>query len=129
MNITTISPSSNTTNAGYSVVNLIYHVEERKLTRYVGDYYEFKRLYEENKKSSYTVDIEIFANDRTGLLADIIKELSNQKTKLIAVSARANKEKIAITDITVEVENLDELNKVLKALRKVDSVYEVNRKK
>ncbi|CDM69683.1 putative ABC transporter ATP-binding protein YfmM [Clostridium bornimense] len=33
-----------------SVVNLIYHVEERKLTRYVGDYYEFKRLYEENKK-------------------------------------------------------------------------------
>ena len=33
-----------------SVVNLIYHVEERKLTRYVGDYYEFKRLYDENKK-------------------------------------------------------------------------------
>lgn len=32
------------------VVNLIYHVEERKLTRYVGDYYEFKRIYEENKK-------------------------------------------------------------------------------
>ena len=31
-------------------VNLIYHVEERKLTRYVGDYYEFKRIYEENKK-------------------------------------------------------------------------------
>ena len=85
--------------------------------------------YEENKKSSYTVDIEIFANDRTGLLADIIKELSNQKTKLMAVNCRANKEKIAITEITVEVENLDELNKVLKALRKVDSVYEVTRKK
>lgn len=32
------------------VVNLIYHVEERKLTRYVGDYYEFKRIHEENKK-------------------------------------------------------------------------------
>ncbi len=32
------------------VVNLIYHVEERKLTRYVGDYYEFKRIYDENKK-------------------------------------------------------------------------------
>ena len=47
----------------------------------------------------------------------------------MAVSARANKEKIAITDITVEVENLDELNKVLRGLRKVDSVYEVTRKK
>ena len=33
-----------------SVVNLIYHVEERKLTRYVGDYDEFKRLHEESKK-------------------------------------------------------------------------------
>ena len=87
------------------------------------------KWYEENKKSSYTVDIEIFANDRNGLLADIIKELSNQKTKLMAVNCRANKEKIAITDITVEVENLDELNKVLRGLRKVDSVYEVTRKK
>jgi len=87
------------------------------------------RWYEEDKKSSYTVDIEIFANDRTGLLADIIKELSTQKTKLIAVNARANRDKIAITDITIEVENLEELNRVLKTLRKVDSVYEVNRKK
>ena len=32
------------------VINLIYHVEDRKLTRYVGDYNEFERLYEENKK-------------------------------------------------------------------------------
>ena len=85
--------------------------------------------YNDRKQSSYTVDIEIFANDRSGLLADIIKEISNQKTKLIAVNSRANKEKIAITDITIEVENLDELNKVLKVLRKVDSVYEVSRKK
>ncbi len=28
-----------------SVVNLIYHVDEKKLVRYVGDYYEFERLY------------------------------------------------------------------------------------
>ena len=85
--------------------------------------------YKENKQSSYTVDIEIFANDRSGLLADIIRELSTLKTKLIAVNSRANKEKIAITDITIEVEDLEELNKILKVLRKVDSVYEVNRKK
>ena len=29
--------------------NLIYHVENRQLTRYVGDYYEFQRIYEANK--------------------------------------------------------------------------------
>lgn len=85
--------------------------------------------YKQNQNTSYTVDIEIYANDRVGLLADIITELSTQKTKLMGVNARANKEKIAITDVTIEVENIEELNKVLKNLRKVDSVYEVRRKK
>lgn len=33
-----------------SVVNLIYHVDERKLTRYVGDYDEFQRIYTINKE-------------------------------------------------------------------------------
>ena len=33
-----------------SVINLIYHVENRKLTRYVGDYDNFMRIYEANKK-------------------------------------------------------------------------------
>ena len=85
--------------------------------------------YNQSKNSSYNVDIEVYANDRDGLLADIIKELSNIKTKLMAINCRATKEKIAITDITAEVENIDELNKILKTLRKVDSVYEVKRKK
>jgi guanosine-3',5'-bis(diphosphate) 3'-pyrophosphohydrolase len=80
-------------------------------------------------RASYSVDIEIYANDRAGLLSDIIKEVGNNKCKLIAVNSKANKEKIAMTEITVEVENLEELNKILKNLRKVDSVYEVKRKK
>lgn len=33
-----------------SVINLIYHVENKKLTRYVGNYEEFQRIYEANKK-------------------------------------------------------------------------------
>ena len=81
------------------------------------------------KEAAYNVDIEVYANDRAGLLADIISQISASKTKLIAVSSRANKERIAITEITVEVENLEQLNVVLKAIRKVDSVYEVKRKK
>ena len=81
------------------------------------------------KEVAYNVDIEIFANDRSGLLADIIAQISNTKTKLIAVLSRANKERIVVTEITIEVENLEQLNNVLKAIRKVDSVYEVKRKK
>ncbi len=82
-----------------------------------------------NNKTTYQVDIEIFANDRNGLLADIISEVGNTKCNLIAVSSRATREKIAITEITLEVENVEQLNKILKALRKIDSVYEVKRKK
>ena len=79
-------------------------------------------------RASYSVDIEIYANDRAGLLADIINEMNTTKCKLIAVSSRATKEKIAITEMTIEVENIEELNKVLKSLRRIDSVYEVSRK-
>ncbi len=82
-----------------------------------------------NNQSSYNVDIEILANDRNGLLADIIKQIASVKTRLIAVNSKVNKEKIVVTDVTVEVENLEDLNNILKALRKINNVYEVNRKK
>ena len=82
-----------------------------------------------SSESSYNVDIEILANERNGLLADIIKQIASVKTRLIAVNSKVNKEKIVVTDATVEVENLEDLNNILKALRKIDNVYEVNRKK
>ena len=83
----------------------------------------------EQVAASYDADIEIYANDRTGLLADIIKALGDAKAKLMAVNSKANKDRIALTEVTVEVENTEELNKILKILRKIDSVYEVKRKK
>ncbi len=83
----------------------------------------------EAEKAKYNVEIEIEANDRGGLLADIIKEIEGTKSKLVAVTSKATKEKISITEVTVEVENIEDLNKILKQLRKIDSVYEVKRKK
>ncbi len=82
-----------------------------------------------NEKASYKVDIEIHSNDRVGLVADIAKEVNNSKAVMLSINSKINKERIVETEIMLEVENLDELNKVLKALRKVDSVYEVKRKK
>ena len=84
--------------------------------------------YNENKVS-YQADIEINSNDRTGLLLDILKEIGTTKAIILGVNTKTTKERIAIIDITLEVENLDELNKAIKVIRKVDSVYEVRRKK
>ncbi len=80
-------------------------------------------------KENYSVEIELLANDRSGLLVDILTALKETKAKLMGVNTKTTKERIAIIDINIEVENIEELNKVLKSLRKVDSVYEVRRKK
>ncbi len=84
--------------------------------------------YNKDSEAAYTVDIQIFSSDRSGLLVDILKEVGNVKAKLLGVNTRT-KESIATIEITIEVENLTQLNKVIKALRKVDSVFEVKRKK
>ena len=83
----------------------------------------------DSEKSGYNVDIEINSNDRNGLLADIIKEISNSKCNLVAVNSKVNKEKIVQTDITIEVQNVEILNKILSNLRNIKNVYEVKRKK
>ncbi len=84
--------------------------------------------YKENE-SSYQVDIEAYANDRSGLLMDILKEIGTTKAKILGVNTKTTKQQIAIIEVTLEVENLEELNKAQKAIRKVDGVYEVQRKK
>ena len=83
----------------------------------------------DEQKASYSADIEIYSNDRSGLLADILKEIGTTKAKLMGVNTKTTKERIAIINISVEIENLDEMNNLIKAIRKVESVYEVTRKK
>ena len=81
------------------------------------------------EKVKYTVEIEIYANDRNGLLADIVQKINDSKAKLLGVNARTNKERIALTEVTIEIDSLESLNKIIREIRKIDSVYEVNRKK
>ena len=83
----------------------------------------------DTKKTSYSADIEVYANDRLGLLADVVKVLGDNKCNIIAVASKTNRERIAVIELTIEIENTEKLNNVLKNLRKVDSVYEVKRKK
>ena len=80
-------------------------------------------------KTSYNVNVEIYSNDRSGLLADIVKEFGNQKINMMDVRSKVTKEKTVLTEIVAEIENLDSLNKLFRALKKIDSVYEVKRKR
>ena len=77
--------------------------------------------YDEKAQGSY--------NDRTGLLSDIVKEITAQKINIMGVNTKTSKERIATIEVTLEVENIEQLSKVIKAIRKIDSVYEVKRRK
>ncbi|MFR1971967.1 MAG: RelA/SpoT family protein [Clostridia bacterium] len=82
-----------------------------------------------DEPSSYNVEIVMFSNDRDGLLADIISTVTAEKAPLMAVNSKVSKERIVITELTIEVNNIAQLNSVLKSLRKIDSVYDVKRNK
>ena len=86
-------------------------------------------FWNQEKNNSYDVDITIFANDRDGIVSDIINLLNTSEAKLIAISAKANKEKIVTIELTIEVKDVVLLNKTLRQLGKIDSVYDVKRKK
>ena len=84
------------------------------------------KWYEETKEN-YNVNIEVLANDRNGLLVDILNQIKDAKAKLMGVNTKTTKERIAIIELNIEVENIEELNKVIRTIKKVDSVYEVRR--
>ena len=81
----------------------------------------------EEAKENYNVTLEVLANDRRGLLVDILNTVKETKANLMGVSTKTTKERIAIMHIDLEVENIEELNKVIRNIKKVDSVYEVRR--
>ena len=57
-----------------------------------------------------------------------IAQTMNVTINGMTFAAKATKERIAITEVTLEVDSVESLNKVIRELRKIDSVYEVSRK-
>ena len=85
--------------------------------------------WQQEAKASYIAELKIYANDRTGLLADVALALKEIKANMTSLNARTTNVKEVIIELDVEVEDTEKLNKVIKVLRKVDSVYEVQRSK
>lgn len=72
------------------VINLIYHVEDKKLTRYVGNYHEFERLYEENKKK-----LELAYERQQAEISKLEDFIARNKARVATVGmARARQKKL-----------------------------------
>ena len=85
--------------------------------------------WEKEVKASFVTDLTVYANDRNGLLQDITIAMNDVKATMVSVNARTTQNRVAIITIGIEVESVDKLNKIIKPLRKVDSVYDVQRSK
>lgn len=80
------------------------------------------------KGAEYIAEIQIDANDRFGILADIMDVIKDSNTTLYAVNAKPMKNGIALTDLQLKILNVEDLNIVMKKLKKIKSVLEVYRK-
>jgi GTP pyrophosphokinase len=78
----------------------------------------------------HAVDIEIEANDRAGLLQDVLGVCAELKTPVSSVNARVKRE-MANISITAQITDLDHLQKLLArlgALKDVRAVFRVNKR-
>ena len=75
----------------------------------------------------YQVEIEVSGMDRPGFALDVMNAISDSKTNVNAINARATKNKVAIVDMKVEIRNIDHLKVILDRLKKVKDVMEVKR--
>jgi GTP diphosphokinase / guanosine-3',5'-bis(diphosphate) 3'-diphosphatase len=76
---------------------------------------------------TYPVNIHVRAWDRVGLLKDISTLLADEKVNIIYVQTVTNDDRTVSLRITIEVENVSQLSRVLHKIESVPAVDEVRR--
>ena len=77
--------------------------------------------------SMFLVAIQTEALDRTGLLSDVTRAISDQHVNILSASVTTTRDRVAVSRFTVEMGDPKHLGHVLRAVRSVDGVYDVYR--
>ncbi len=80
-------------------------------------------------KDKYIADIEVIAEDRLGLLTDIIEILGLVKANILSISAVTNKKNIAVVSLKINISSIEHLKDIQTKLKKIKDVKDVYRKK
>ncbi len=80
------------------------------------------------QKGSYLTQIQICANDRKGLLAEIASTISDLKILITGINSRLSKDNVVVINLTIEINSKPELDMVSKKLNNIKGVFEVKRK-
>ena len=82
---------------------------------------------EDNGGSLYTVEISVYANNRTGLLVDISKIFTERKIDIRNINCRTSKQEKATISVSFNVSCKEELNSLIEKIRQLESVLDVER--
>lgn len=83
--------------------------------------------WEAHNYTGYQVEIEVRAMDRPRLTTDVMNTITDSRIPISSVYARANKNKQAIINLTLEIPNVDYLQSLLQKIKRVRDVTEVRR--
>jgi guanosine-3',5'-bis(diphosphate) 3'-pyrophosphohydrolase len=82
---------------------------------------------EQDGTQSYTVELKIYANNRTGLLVDISKIFTDRNIDLTAINVRIGKNEVVTMEMMFDVGSRSELIDLMRKIRQVPDVTEVMR--
>jgi guanosine-3',5'-bis(diphosphate) 3'-pyrophosphohydrolase len=77
--------------------------------------------------SVFLVAIQVEALDRTRLLSDVTRVLSDQHVNILSASVSTSRDRVALSRFTFEMGDPKHLGDVLRAVRSIDGVYDVYR--
>jgi GTP pyrophosphokinase len=77
--------------------------------------------------SRFLAAICVEALDRTGLLSDVTRSISEQHVNILSASVSTRRDRVALSKFTFEMGDPEHLRHVLKAVRTVDGVYDARR--
>lgn len=83
--------------------------------------------WEKSASQSYPADIEISADDRKNLLADIMAVVHENKVEITAVKAKADKNRVATIILTMVVRDQLHLDQIMAKINNLKEVYSVRR--
>ncbi len=78
-------------------------------------------------KSVFLVQIQVEALDRSGLLSDVTRVLSEHHVNILSASVQTTTDRLAISRFVFEMGDIVHLDRVLNAVRRIDAVYDVYR--
>jgi guanosine-3',5'-bis(diphosphate) 3'-pyrophosphohydrolase len=79
------------------------------------------------EKEKYMAEIQVYANNRTGLLVDLSKIFTERKIDLRSINSRTNKQEKATISMSFEIGSKEELRSLIEKIRQVESVIDVER--